>query len=289
MLDENSRLRIIKAYFEREDGTQIHYRSSGSSGPVLLLIHFNAGSSAMFEPVMIRFAELGYRAVAIDLPGCGMSDATPNPPQIEDYGEAARALVKSIAGEDPYAVLGHHTGASVSLYLASTYKEEVIAGIGSALSRLPAEFAAGLANHEWPEWDAEGAQLARWWQRTWNVEWNIVHLGTTTDIAADVTARTCAEMMLAHPRQPFGHRAVGRCDHDQLLHDLKVPYLCTSGRFDPMYAYSIESAALSPYACTADLGDGSVFIADRDPEGFVNVVHTFLSKTAHEIREIMGD
>lgn len=281
-----SQFRTVKGYFERQDGSQLHYRSAGTGMP-LLLIHFNAGSSAMFDPVMARFAELGYWAMAIDLPGCGMSDPTPQPPSIADYGEASRELVKGVAGDVPYAVLGHHTGASVALYLAATYGIEVTAGIGSALSRLPAEFAAGLANHEWPTWDAEGVQLSRWWQRTWNIEWNIVHLTTTKDIAADVTARTCAEMMLAHPRQPYGHRAVGRCDHDQLLRDLKVPFLCTSGRFDPMYAYSLQSAELSPWACTADLGDGSVFIADRDPEGFVEVVHTFLSKTAPEIREEM--
>lgn len=280
--------KTVKAYFNRASGSQIHYRTVRSTGIPILLIHYNASSSAMFERLMVPFAEAGYWPIAIDLPGCGMSDPDAGSPEIEDYAAASQDLVKSLVGDSPYVVLGHHVGASVALFLASRFGEEVIAGIGSALTRLPPDFAKELANHEWPQWDPHGTEIARYWQRMWNLEWTVCHLGVTQDIASEVTARSCAEMLLAHPRQSDGHRAVGRCDHDSLLHDLRVPFLCTSGKLDPMYAYAMAAADLSPYACSADLGDGAVFVGDRDPQRFVDVIHKFLSAKAPEIRRSMA-
>jgi pimeloyl-ACP methyl ester carboxylesterase len=111
----------------------MHYRSAGS-GETVLLFHQTPSSSASFArvlPVLGRHC----RAIALDTPGYGMSDAiAASETSIEGYAEAMLEAMDGLNIGQAYLV-GHHTGASIALEIASRWparvKRLILAGIVS--------------------------------------------------------------------------------------------------------------------------------------------------------------
>ncbi|KAI1764992.1 Alpha/Beta hydrolase protein [Hypoxylon sp. FL1150] len=59
----------------KADGIDVFYRHAGpKDGPVILLLHGFPASSFMFRNLIPLLAELGYRAIAPDLPGYGFTE-----------------------------------------------------------------------------------------------------------------------------------------------------------------------------------------------------------------------
>ena len=103
-------------------GERIAYRRAGTTGPVLLLIHGMASSSATWEPVL---AALGERCqvIAPDLLGHGASDK----PRVADYSLGAYASglrdLLTALGHDRATVVGHSLGGGVALQFAYQFPE----------------------------------------------------------------------------------------------------------------------------------------------------------------------
>lgn len=104
-----------KGYCDTAAG-QVHFRECGTGSP-LVLLHWAPASGRMYEPLLGRFAERGFRAIAFDLYGYGRSDKRDGGWSIADYarnlGEAMRA-----AGAWPADVVGGHLGAAIAAELA---------------------------------------------------------------------------------------------------------------------------------------------------------------------------
>ena len=112
---------IRRAYSDGPYG-QIHYATAGD-GEVVLLLHQTPRSWDEYAEVMARLAPR-WRAVAMDLPGMGASDAPPGEPTIEAYADAAIALLNSLEVEAAH-VVGHHTGSFVATDLAARHGARV--------------------------------------------------------------------------------------------------------------------------------------------------------------------
>ena len=99
--------------FLRYNGGQIAYRESGE-GPTILLFHGMNGSSKSWATL---FNSLGdkFRLVAWDAPSFGESDVFGD--SIEDYTNAAKALISSLEVED-IIVIGHSMGGLIATRLA---------------------------------------------------------------------------------------------------------------------------------------------------------------------------
>jgi len=63
----------IKRYFVPIDGAQLHVRRVGE-GPVVILLHPSPQSSSFSIPMALKLAAQGFTAIAVDLPGYGLSD-----------------------------------------------------------------------------------------------------------------------------------------------------------------------------------------------------------------------
>jgi pimeloyl-ACP methyl ester carboxylesterase len=106
-------------------GGMLHVRVIGTGRPVLLL-HGFPDSSLGFRDLCEALAAEGFRAIAPDLPGFGLSD---KPEALDSYRSAA--LVADLAalarwtGEEKVAVLGHDWGGILSFCLASEHPELV--------------------------------------------------------------------------------------------------------------------------------------------------------------------
>ena len=102
----------------------IHYRRAGKEhARAVVITHINQQSSAL----MIELIEaLGTRvhAIAIDYPGCGMSDHVVEQPTIADYAKCVLAVMDA-AGVGQATAMGEATGAHVSIELAAAHPSRI--------------------------------------------------------------------------------------------------------------------------------------------------------------------
>ncbi|WP_338424885.1 alpha/beta fold hydrolase [Sphingopyxis kveilinensis] len=110
-------------------GHKLHYVAAGS-GPLVILIHGWADTHRTWERQLPVLAAAGFRAVAVDLPGCGLSSAGSVSPL--DPPALIAALIGS-TGYSEAAVIGHNLGGEIARELALRYSDQVskLALIGS--------------------------------------------------------------------------------------------------------------------------------------------------------------
>jgi epoxide hydrolase 4 len=116
---------MIDSQMVSTPGGTLHVRVIGS-GPPVLLLHGFPDSSAGFRELCESLAAQGFRAIAPDLLGYGLSD---KPEGLEPY--RASAVVADLAalarwtGDEKVAVLGHDWGGTLSYCFASEHPELV--------------------------------------------------------------------------------------------------------------------------------------------------------------------
>lgn len=94
---------------------QLHFWTGGS-GPNLLLLHQSAQSADEFLPIAPLLAE-SFRVISLDLPGHGASDTPDHELGVEEYCEAATAVLDELNVKTTHA-LGHHGGCMLAVALA---------------------------------------------------------------------------------------------------------------------------------------------------------------------------
>ena len=108
------------------DGTRVHYQEAGNpKAPALVLIHGFASSTLVWSKVFLKFAEAGYRVIALDMLGFGYS-AKPRNGEYTIAGQA-RLLVRLLdALSIPRAiVIGSSYGGAVAATCALDYPDRV--------------------------------------------------------------------------------------------------------------------------------------------------------------------
>jgi pimeloyl-ACP methyl ester carboxylesterase len=134
-IDWQSRLRTIEV-----SGTPINYAEHGQ-GPPIVFVHGLGGSWQNWLENMPRMAELGYRAIALDLPGFGASPMPPWEISIHAYGELLGEFCKAL--ELPACML---VGNSMGGFVAA----EVAVGEPEWVDRLVLVSAAGISHASMP-------------------------------------------------------------------------------------------------------------------------------------------
>lgn len=145
---------------------QVHARSAGDTGPWLILHHESPLSGAAFEPALPHLA--GWcRALALDTPGYGQSDAPEQPLDIPGYAARLLAAIRVVTHDEPFAVAGVHTGASIAVEVARQAGEGAthvsLIGLPAYDERTRAERLASWAPPQ--QVDPEGGHLAWAWER----------------------------------------------------------------------------------------------------------------------------
>lgn len=255
----------VKGYVNTPEG-QIHYRTAGDGDPVVLL-HQSPSSSGMWEALLGPLADAGFRAVAFDLPGFGMSDPPAAPPSIEDY---ARRIVDAASrlGIERFDVIGHHTGCCVALTIDALHPGVARRIVGYGVSLLSAEHAAELVAEEPPDYDAEGDLVLAKWRHYWSK--------SPAGMEPAVTARTISEMLATGRNLPQAHNAVGRADNEALIRGVSAPMLALAGSRELLRAQSEAAAELSPNVRFVEFGDATTFAADERPAELAALIVDFL-------------
>ena len=126
----------LRDKFVAVDGLKLRYIEEGEGRPVILLHGASLGSSAdVFRRNIRPLAEAGFRAIAFDQPGFGLSDV----PEDHSAGFRKKIMPKFAAalGFEKVALVGHSQAGNPAVQLAletpERYSHIVVLGTGSLL------------------------------------------------------------------------------------------------------------------------------------------------------------
>lgn len=245
-----------RGYVDGPEG-QIHYRSMGSGAPVLL-IHMAPWSSIEFRFAMPVLADAGYRAIAVDLPGHGMS-SPPLTPSIEAYGAAVAALIEALELA-PCTVLGHRGGGLVAGRVAAAQPGLVAALV---LDNVPFHSAEERAARVGKFVDdqslhADGSHLLERW------EW-VKRIGDSD--WSDETVHVAVLTYFMHgPWKEQGHSVIPRYDFEADEPRIRCPALIIGSRTDAVFASAARLHAIRQEWPLVELPGGPGMVTDRIDE-----------------------
>jgi pimeloyl-ACP methyl ester carboxylesterase len=227
----------------------VHYYDAGGDGAPLLMLHQSPTSAVDFAALFPYLAEANLRVIAMDSPSMGMSDAPPWPPTIEDFADAAIAVLDH-AGVSKADVFGFHTGVQVGLAAAVKYPQRFgkLAFYGSPLM--------------------SEAQLKEWWQRVvpderdggaFLAQSGGGHLAALFQRLEGVFGLQAAQSMvlsrlMAGPYLWYGHNAALSHDMGPSLRACTHPLLLITHPGEMLDAMTRATHAAKPEAILVDLG-----------------------------------
>ncbi len=144
------------------DGVETFFVEAGR-GPPVLLIHGWASSSFSWRRLLPLMAER-FRAVAVDLPGFGLSKPLREGFRLGPVSAHLSSLMQSL-GHERYAIVGHSMGGLIASHLAAS--DPGVAGLALISPSFPSEGAGRPIYARLGENRALGRLLLRVLVRRW--------------------------------------------------------------------------------------------------------------------------
>ncbi len=261
---------IRRGYVDGPFG-QVHYRFAGNGTP-LILCHHGPSSSHMFEPAMELLAARDMMPIAIDMPGCGMSDRVTGTPSIGGYAQIIDP-VRRYFDLDTISLLGIHTGGNVACEYAFQAPERVrslVLGAPMVLSgpQIEERIAKPTGPVLMPPAVADGSHILSLWQR--RMSYPIAE--ENVELVNFHFCKTIANW------QTFfdGTNASLNYDIRPALSGLKVPTLILSGTLDNQFSYTENIKSLRPDFQYVAIEDASGYIIDEQTSAWVDSVTSFV-------------
>ncbi len=109
------------------DGFEVGVAMAGRGAPLVLLHGFGV-ESMLYAQALSRLTHLGFRVVAIDVPGHGRSDGVGPLPSLSDYVHRIDGALRVLRAEHigPCVVVGHSLGGRLALELAAADPTRVL-------------------------------------------------------------------------------------------------------------------------------------------------------------------
>lgn len=138
------------------DGLEINYTDIGNGEPILILHGWGMGSF-YWQPISEKLSQVGFRVIAVDLPGSGESS---EPKEIWGNNEYVDFILNFISkiGINEFHLIGHSFGGALAVKIGANYPEKLkkivlcdaafIRDERLNLRQKVSRFIAGLA----PEW-----------------------------------------------------------------------------------------------------------------------------------------
>jgi pimeloyl-ACP methyl ester carboxylesterase len=253
--------RVVRGYADTPLG-QVHYQDVGA-GPVVVLLHQVPWFYVYYTRAQAEFAARGFRTIAIDTPGYGLSARLPSPPDIAAYATAIEAVLAHL--KLPRAVVvGHHTGSTIGVELAKAAPRRVQCLV---LHGVPlytaAEAKARLEAEHWDQrYRTDGSHLSDRW----------TYLGGRIAGSADSVQWSVLSMFIAGEHEWYGHHAVFRYDMAGALAALRVPVVVLNNDLD-LLGYTVPRVrALRPDFTIVDLPSRSSNMAFDEPKEWVDAI-----------------
>jgi pimeloyl-ACP methyl ester carboxylesterase len=261
---------IKKAYVDGPYG-QIHY-VSGTSGIPLILLHQSPTSSVQYSEVMELLIDRGFRPIAVDTPGHGMSDPPDFEPSIKDYAQAIISLLDALDINSCH-ILGHHTGAQVATEVAILDDR-----IKSIILNTPLL----LNDDERQDFLNQIVPLEKKFKPKENGE----HMMEVWNLRASFCEGFIPEVMHKHIIANLqrldigwhGHNACFSYDHNKSIQLIKQPAMVLSNTGDPFVKYAKRVSDIRPDIRYKELTGGTIDIIDEQSEEWSEVVTSFIQE-----------
>jgi pimeloyl-ACP methyl ester carboxylesterase len=132
------------------DGLKVHYKETGPLGaPALLLLHGFGSSLQAWDDWSVKL-EQKYRVIRLDLPGFGLTGASPNHDYSEEKDLAILTHFADKLGLDKFSVIGHSMGGKMAWSLAAAQPDRVQALVLMAPDGFPETKDIGTKPYEVP-------------------------------------------------------------------------------------------------------------------------------------------
>ncbi|HWI71922.1 MAG TPA: alpha/beta hydrolase [Baekduia sp.] len=248
---------------------QVHYAEQGD-GPAIVLVHMSGFSHVQYAKAMPLLADEGFRAVAIDLPGFGMSAPTESAASVPEYAAAMLAVVEALALE-PATIVGSHLGAQVATEAAVARPDAVgkLVLIGP-MPTLPEERESHQALIEAEKHatiEPDGSHLTEMWGLV------LQYFKGWSEI--DAIQRLVVSQLWAGDRNWYGHNAVFTYDHAATLARQSQPCLVLSNTGDVAHSFSLRTRDQFPQFAYRELEGGTALIVDEQPRAWTDAVVKF--------------
>jgi pimeloyl-ACP methyl ester carboxylesterase len=132
------------------DGLKVHYKETGPLGaPALLLLHGFGSSLQAWDDWSVKL-EQKYRVIRLDLPGFGLTGASPDHDYSEEKDLTILTHFADKLGLDKFSVIGHSMGGKMAWSLAAAQPDRVQALVLMAPDGFPETKDIGTKPYEVP-------------------------------------------------------------------------------------------------------------------------------------------
>jgi pimeloyl-ACP methyl ester carboxylesterase len=251
---------------------QLHYRDIGphTAKTPLLLLHQTWMSLVEFAQAQDALSRLGYRSVAVDMPGHGMSDPPPGQPTIEAFADNLLPLLDALhIGR--VIVIGHHTGAAIAASFAVRHDDRVAAvvlhGVPYFTQAEIAQFSAGPAFDRTPR--ADGSHMLQWFKARFTGD-------PDPPTQANLDSRTWMLISKFFMGREVARFAVFHHDMRPDLLAIRVPTLILTDAGDPIHPADLRAAGLRPNFTYEVFSPYAGMEMMNEPDRWAQVVATYI-------------
>ena len=224
----------------------------------------------MYEKALGQLGD-HFRAFAMDTPGYGQSDPPPRPLTIPEYADRSLAFLDAI-GAERCNLLGHHTGASIAVDLASRNPDRVerlILGGVPLYSASDARRAEGKVRAP-IEYTPEGTHI----QWAWDRYRNMMGLGAPLERVQ----RGMLQLLIAGDYYPWAYEAVWDYDIEPALRRIRQPVLLLVGENDVLAPVNPDVVKIVPQAIDARIAGADAMLPDEETERYVAKIVEFVGQ-----------
>ena len=250
---------------------QIHYEEAGDGVPMILL-HQMVQSAVQFRPALPLLAERGVRAIAVDLPGYGMSTRPDHAPTTDEYASIVPPVLSHF-GLNQAVICGHHTGASIACATAHRHPDCVSKLIVQGVPYFSKEEMAEHASrpHDTKAVVADGSHFKAVWNRFYGAG--------DRDTSPEATQWSVLYYFIAGETEWHGHNAVFNYDIISAVEAIKAPTLLISNTGDMLHPQDQNLAAARPDFEFRELEGGSFQYVYDEAETWAGVVAEYATRT----------
>lgn len=262
-------MKITKGYAKGPFG-QLHYEEIGGGMPMILL-HQMVQSAVQFRPALPVLAQKGVHAVAVDLPGYGMSDTPYHAPSMDEYASIVPAMLEHM-GWDKAVICGHHTGAAAACAVAHRHPNIVSKLVVHGVPYYTKEEMAGRASgsHRAKSIVADGSHLQELWEM-----WYKAGKG---EASSDVTQWSVINYFIAGETEWHGHSAVYGHDIWTAVDSIQAPTLLISNTGDMLNPQDRRLSEARPDFEYHEIEGGTFQYVYDDAETWAGIVAEFATR-----------
>lgn len=255
-----------KNYVDIAQG-QIHYRIKEGSGTPIVCFHQTASSSAMFEKFAAAYSG-PEPIIAVDTPGFGGSFDPEGMPTMADYADMLLEAIKAL-NFDKVHLLGHHTGASLAIEIATSDPDRVasLMMIGPVVLTAEERQAFGGVYPQPFELKADGSHLKTMWEY-------VASIGGDSDL--DLHHREMVDTARAWQGHIKVYSKIWDQDFSALFEKITVPMLIMCAEKDILWPMFERAKEMRPDA-TAAVIPGSNFQPDEAPADVAAAVKDYVA------------